>query len=159
VYPAYQGAADVAKRFGTAVGGFRVRHDRDIDAYREIFRDQTATEDAFAAYAREVGAALDQIVDQVLAGPGGADVWTDALREQFQAVDTLWDKGPLAPVRHRAVADALTALHGAVFEHEFLAIYRKPKLTADVLAKLLHIDETKMREFRGSWRVLLRDRF
>lgn len=158
VYPTHPRAAEIATKFG-AVGGFRIRHDRDVDAYREIFRGQTATEDEFAAYARKVGTALDQVVDEILAGPGGVEVWTDALRAQFEAVDSLWNEGPMAPVRHKALDDALTALHGTVFDHEFVAVYRKDKLTADIVARLLRDSETGMREFRGSWRVLLRTRF
>lgn len=158
VYPTHPRTAEIAKKFG-AVGGFRVRHDRDIDAYREVFRARTATDNEFAAYAREVGTGLDQVVDAILAGPGGVEVWTDALRAQYQAVDGLWNEGPMAPVRHKALDDALTALYGAVFDHEFVAVYRKDKLTVDVLARLLRDAETRMREFRGSWRVLLRTRF
>jgi hypothetical protein len=158
VYPTHPRAAAIAKAFD-AVGGFRVRHDRDVDAYREIFRARTATEDEFAAYAREIGTALDQVVDAILAGPGGVKAWTDTLRAQFQAIDTRWNEGPMAPAKHKPLDDALTALHGAVFDHEFVAIYRKDKLTADVLARLLRDAETRMREFRGSWRVLLRTRF
>lgn len=158
VYSTHPRAAVIANKFG-AVGGFRVRRDRDVDAYREVFRARTATEDEFAAYAREVGTGLDQVVDAILAGPGGVEVWTDTLRAQFEAVDSRWNEGPMAPVRHKALDDALTALHGTVFDHEFVAVYRKDKLTADVVARLLRDSETKMREFRGSWRVLVRTRF
>jgi hypothetical protein len=158
VCPIHPKAAELAEKFG-AVGGFRVRHDSDVDAYREIFRAQTATEKEFEAYAREVGTGLDQVVDTILAGPGGTEVWTEALRAQFQAVDTLWNKGPMAPVKHKALDDALTALHGAVFDHEFVVFYRKDKLTAEDVTKLLREAETRMREFRGSWRVLIRPRF
>jgi hypothetical protein len=157
VYPGHPRAAETAEKFG-AVGGFRIRQDHDVDAYREFFRARTATDDEFAHYAREVGTLLDEVIDAVLAGPGGAEVWTDALRAQFQVVDSLWNEGPMAPVKHKALDDALTALHGAVFDHEFVAVYRKDKLTADIVAKLLREAETKMGEFRGSWRVLIRAR-
>ena len=154
VNPGHPKAAAIAERMG-APGGLKVRHDRDTSELRDIFRSQTVSEDAFAAYASSVGTAFDRITDAILTGPGGIQAWNDELRRQFKEADDLWNSGPFAPVQYAALAEALSTYNGVLFGHESVAIYRAPKLTPDVTARLLRDSEVRLRDLRGAWRILL----
>jgi hypothetical protein len=157
VDPTHPKAARIAE-FLKAVGGFNVRHDKDVAAFREIFRAKMATAEDFALYAEKVGTAFDQITDAILAGPGVVEAWNASLRQQFNDADTFWNEGPLPPVQQTALNEALTVYYRTLLEHEVVAIYRRDKLAPEVTARLLRQSEAKLRDYRGSWRVFVRPR-
>ena len=126
--------------------------------YREVFRARTATAEEYVEYARRVGVALDEMVDAVFAGPGGTATWSEEFRARFAPVDDLWNHGPLAPVQHKALDEALGALYDAISSHEFIAVYRSKELAPEDTARFLDEYEAKMRQYRGSWRIFLRER-
>jgi hypothetical protein len=155
VDPTHPKAARIAEVIG-AVGGFKVRHDQGVAETREFLRAQTASAEEFLAYAEQVGTAFDEVTEVILAGSGGFGVWTDALRRRFQEADTLWNEGPFAPVQNSTLHEALSTYFGALLEHEVVSLYRRDKLAPDVVTRLLRDCESKLRNYRGSWRLFAR---
>jgi hypothetical protein len=45
-----------------------------------------------------------------------------------------------------------------ISSHEFIAVYRSKELTPEDTPRFLDEYEAKMRQYRGSWRIFLRER-
>jgi len=65
-----------------APGGFLLLADKDVDAYREVFRARTATAPDYIQYGTRVGTILDEVTDQLLARPT-LEGWDDPLAARF----------------------------------------------------------------------------
>jgi len=153
VDPSHPKAPDIQRILG-APGGFRMRHDKGVDETREFYRSRTATPQEFAAYAQTVGTRFDAIADAVMANPA-AEVWTPPLKDTFREAETLWDDGPFAPTECAQLERVLTAEHDALFEHHYVAIYRRDKLPPATVTRLLDDSAARLRDCRGAWRLFL----
>jgi len=153
VDPSHPKAPDIQRILG-APGGFRMRRDKGVDDTREFFRSRTATPEDFAAYAQTLGAIFDVIADQIMANPS-AEVWTPSLTDAFRQAEKLWDDGPFAPTEYAQLERALTAEHDALFEHYYVAIYRRDKLPPVTVTRLLDQSAARLRDYRGAWRLFV----
>lgn len=153
VDPSHPKAPDIQRILG-APGGFRIRRDTGVDETREFFRSRTATPSEFIAYAQTVGTIFDAIADQIIANPS-PEIWTSPLTEAFRQVERLWDDGSFAPTEFAQLEQILTAEHDAIFEHNYVAIYRRETLPPAIVTRLLDQAAARLRDCRGAWRLFL----
>jgi hypothetical protein len=153
VDPTHPKAADIIGILG-APGGFRMRLDKDVDETREFIRSRTARPDDFLAYAERVGTAFDWVCDKLIDDPS-PEAWNGPLKDMFREAETLWDTGPFAPTEHSELEKVLTAQHAALFDHHYVALYRRDKLPPATVSRLLEESRARMRTCRGAWRLFL----
>lgn len=137
--------------------GYRVRKDRDTKPLREFMRSRTASAPEFRRYALSIGPVFDALSAKVIArGASGEIVWDEELRREFSALDDLWNNGPLAPPECRALEAILNDYFGCLLSHNHVVLRRAEVLQPEVVQRLLHDDEARLKSFRGAWSVVLR---
>jgi hypothetical protein len=77
------------------------------------------------------------------------------LEPEFRAIDDLWNNGPFAPVECGAIDKVLNNYYGSLLAHKVIERQGSKELTPAATARLLGMEEDKLRSDRGAWKVVL----